>query len=79
MVRKAGPIEHKKLPNGKLSPFYLIRFDKHGEGETPKSKDHLLKTLEIGDYTDVYLFSHGWENNPKRARYHPENARSLRS
>lgn len=67
MARTVGPIEHKTLPDGTKTPFYLVRFDKDGLCESPRTREHLLRALANGEYTDVFVFSHGWNNTPKQA------------
>jgi len=48
---------------GITAPFYILPFDKKGRCEAPLTRDHLLRTLEEGSYTHVFLFSHGWNND----------------
>lgn len=67
MARKVGPIEIRQLPNGQRVPFYVIRYDENGECESPRTRDHLFEELRKGDYTEVFVFSHGWNNTPKEA------------
>lgn len=42
-------------------PFYVIEFDKHGNCTSPRALDHLVETSKTK--TDVFLFSHGWNND----------------
>jgi hypothetical protein len=42
-------------------PFYVIQFDKHGKCTSPAALDHLVETSRAK--TDVFLFSHGWNND----------------
>jgi hypothetical protein len=42
-------------------PFYVIQFDKHGNCTSPSALDHLVEMSKIK--TDVFLFSHGWNND----------------
>lgn len=62
-----GPLERFRLPDGTEVPFYVMKFDKRGTCVTPRSRDHLTGELERGGVTDVYLFSHGWNNSPTNA------------
>ncbi|MEM1436999.1 MAG: hypothetical protein AAGG11_23325 [Pseudomonadota bacterium] len=65
-----GPIESYPLPEGGMAPLYVLKFDKDGICTTPRSRARLLQEIEAGQYTDVYLFSHGWNNTPKNAIKH---------
>jgi len=42
-------------------PYYVLPFDKNGVCEGPQTKTHLLEHL--AGVTDVFVFSHGWNNN----------------
>jgi pimeloyl-ACP methyl ester carboxylesterase len=58
----AGPYKLVPLGNGKSAPLYLIDFDKEGRSEGPLTRKHLLDTVSGGDFTDIYVLSHGWNN-----------------
>ena len=58
-----GPYRVVRTPDGAELPFYIIPFDKHGRCEGPRTHDHLLHRVAAGDLTDVFLFSHGWNND----------------
>jgi hypothetical protein len=62
-----GPLDYYDLPDGTIAPFYVIKFDKRGICVTPKTRASLADTLHDGAITDLYLFSHGWNNSPKEA------------
>jgi hypothetical protein len=47
--------------------MYVIPFDKEGRCEGPRTRDALLEEARTGGYTDIYLFSHGWNNDWKVA------------
>jgi hypothetical protein len=49
--------------NGLEFPYYIIPFDKRGLCEAPRTRDHLLKETSEKDFTDVFVFSHGWNND----------------
>jgi hypothetical protein len=49
------------------APFYALRFDKQGRSESPLTQQDLLDRLRTGAFTDVYVFSHGWNNDYERA------------
>lgn len=63
----AGPLKTITLDDGFEMPYYVIPFDKNGVVKAPATRDSLLEdfTDHTGDhaYTDVYLFSHGWNND----------------
>jgi len=61
----AGPYRHVQLPDGVEVPYYIIPFDKKGRCEGPKTRRHLIDHSK--EYTDIYLFSHGWNNDWKTA------------
>jgi hypothetical protein len=42
-------------------PFYVIQFDKDGNCTSPAALDHLIATSR--NKTDVFVFSHGWNND----------------
>jgi hypothetical protein len=58
-----GPYRHIRLSDGTDVPYYIIPFDKQGRCEGPETRKHLLETARTGGFTDVFLFSHGWNND----------------
>lgn len=56
-----GPWKTVSGPGGSTAPFYMIRYDKRGACMSPASLDHLVEAA--ADATDVFLFSHGWNND----------------
>ncbi len=58
-----GPYETVETPDGLRVPYYIIPFDKRGVCEGPGTREALIKELRQGEYTNVYLFSHGWNND----------------
>ncbi len=56
-----GPYRWIALPDGSKLPYYIIPFDKKGRCEGPQTLNHLLNGC--ADRSDVYLFSHGWNND----------------
>jgi hypothetical protein len=44
-------------------PLYLLQFDEHGVLISPEARAEVLAKVQNGDYRDVYLFSHGWNND----------------
>ena len=47
---------------GTAVPWYVIPFDERGRCKSPVTRSYLMKALEAGDFTHVFLFSHGWNN-----------------
>lgn len=64
---------YRTLPDSDLK-YHLISFEKNGKerADDPDGVDgsmsaRILETLKAGDFTDVFLFSHGWLNDVPRA------------
>src|SRR5574340_878637 len=57
------PNFHVTLPDGFRAPFYALRFDAEGRSMGPRTQQHLVDALGGGTHTDIYLFSHGWNND----------------
>jgi hypothetical protein len=57
-----GPYETFPLQSGNSVPLYLITFDKTGQCQSPLTLAHLLEEAGMGKYTDVHVFSHGWNS-----------------
>lgn len=57
-----GPYREVDVAGGGTAPFYVIPFDEDGVCTGPVTRQHLLDTLGRGASTDVFLFSHGWNN-----------------
>lgn len=56
-----GPYRTLNLPEGGTFPYYIIPYDKEGFCEGPKTLEHLLN--HCSEYSDIFLFSHGWNND----------------
>ena len=63
MALTPGPYLEVPIKPGETAPFYALRFDKHGRSEGPLTQQHAIDALAAGGFTDVYLFSHGWNND----------------
>ncbi|MEO8409426.1 MAG: hypothetical protein ABI478_02560, partial [Propionivibrio sp.] len=61
----AGPYRTLTTVDGDACPYYIIPFDKDGRCEGPRTRDHLLDAAAA--YSDIFLFSHGWNNDWKAA------------
>jgi pimeloyl-ACP methyl ester carboxylesterase len=57
-----GPYREVDVAGGGKAPFYVIPFDEDGVCTGPVTRQHLLDALRQGFHTDVFLFSHGWNN-----------------
>ena len=55
-----GPYEQIPMANGQTADLYLLRYDGDGRLLSPRTDAMLRQALP--DATDVYLFSHGWNN-----------------
>jgi hypothetical protein len=64
----AGPFEQVQVGGGHVVDLYLLRFSDDGRLLSPQAQRHLVDHL--GDYTEVFLFSHGWNNNFNDALAH---------
>ena len=60
---QVAPYRRIPLRDGATAPFYILRFDKAGCCESPRTRAHALAALTAGTYTDVFVFSHGWNND----------------
>jgi hypothetical protein len=57
----AGPYRTLTTPEGAAFPYYIMPFDADGICTGPLTRAHLLANLQ--GVTDIYLFSHGWNND----------------
>jgi hypothetical protein len=55
------PVRTVEGPEGIRAPFYVLPFDKGGTCVAPVSRDLLARAAL--DSTDVFVFSHGWNND----------------
>jgi hypothetical protein len=44
-------------------PFWLLAFDKRGIPEDPGEIERLISGLKAAQITDLFIFSHGWNND----------------
>lgn len=58
-----GPYRNIQLPDGTTVPYYIIPYDKRGICEGPLTLQHLLNSVKQDAYTDIFIFSHGWNND----------------
>ncbi len=59
----AGPYRTIRLADGQDVPYYIVPFDKRGVCVGPQTRAHLVEAVRAGDYSDIFLFSHGWNND----------------
>ncbi|HEY6411243.1 MAG TPA: hypothetical protein VIY29_27605, partial [Ktedonobacteraceae bacterium] len=59
----AGPYRTIQIDNGQQAPFYILPFDEQGLCQGPLTQAQLLSTVQVDTYTDIFLFSHGWNND----------------
>lgn len=62
-----APLPQIEAPDGSMVPFRVVTFDKEGECTSPETRDALVAYLAEGDITDVFVFSHGWNNDWRAA------------
>lgn len=58
-----GPYLSLSCPDAPPAPFYILPFDKRGVCEAPVTRSRLLEDAATGRYTDIFIFSHGWNND----------------
>jgi hypothetical protein len=63
----AGPYRMLPLPGGGSAPWYIAPFDRHGTSTGPKTRDTLIEHAANGGFTDIFVFSHGWNNTWEQA------------
>jgi hypothetical protein len=62
-VLTPGPYIQVPISSEVTAPFYALRYDERGRSTGPLTESHLADALASGDFTDVFLFSHGWNND----------------
>jgi hypothetical protein len=58
-----GPYRTLSLDDATAVPYYVIPFDKGGRCSGPETRSHLVNAVKQARFTDVFLFSHGWNND----------------
>ena len=58
-----GPYKSVTLKDDLTAPWYIIPFDKLGTCTAPLTWKHLLGSVAADGFSDVFLFSHGWNND----------------
>ena len=57
-----GPYRVISGPAGDI-PWYMVSFDRNGRCTAPRTAQELVERAASDGYTDVVVFSHGWNNN----------------
>jgi hypothetical protein len=65
-VLPVGPYKILKTAVGEM-PWYMMPFDRDGVCTGPETRKHLMAAVAKEPFTDIYLFSHGWNNDWKDA------------
>lgn len=60
-ILPAGPFD-RILADEDTAPLYLLSFDKTGWLRDPSTVEDLVQRIHSKDFSDVYLLSHGWNN-----------------
>ena len=60
-ILPAGPFD-RILADEDTAPLYLLSFDKTGWLHDPSTVEYLVQRIHSKDFSDVYLLSHGWNN-----------------
>ena len=58
-----GPYETLEVPGVGAVPWYVLPFNKNGRSTGPQTRDDLIARVGREGFTDVFLFSHGWNND----------------
>jgi hypothetical protein len=58
----AGPYRVVPGPAGDV-PWYMVSFDRNGRCTAPRTSQELVERAASGRYSDVVVFSHGWNND----------------
>ena len=59
----AGPYELVDIGLAEKAPLYIISFDEHGVCTSPQTRAALVADAAGGGFTNLFLFSHGWNND----------------
>lgn len=58
-----GPYQMVAIDNDTQAPFYILPFDEQGRCQAPLTQNQLLSAARNEAFTDVFLFSHGWNTD----------------
>jgi hypothetical protein len=48
---------------GARNPFWILQYDKKGASRSPETLEQVRKAAASGRFTDIVVFSHGWNND----------------
>lgn len=68
--RQPGPFTEIAVSGETSVPLYLIPFDKEGRCIGPRTLEHMLDAAGSNRFTDVHIYSHGWNNVFREAVTH---------
>lgn len=66
----AGPFSTLPSAEGLHVPLYLISFDEEGKCTSPQMLEALHADARSGKYSDIHIYSHGWNNVFQEALRH---------
>jgi len=58
-----GPYREIPIGNGVTAPWFIVPFDKEGVCTAPVTRATLVAEVRSGKYTNIFIFSHGWNND----------------
>ncbi len=67
-----GPFRTVTLGNT-VMPWYMTSYDRRGRCTSPRTAQEVVDRAASGSYTDVVLFSHGWNNDWAQSTSHYES------
>jgi len=65
-----GPYRIVSGQDGDRIPWYVVPFDRTGRCTGPRTADAAVEEATSGRFTDVVIFSHGWNNTWQQATGH---------
>jgi hypothetical protein len=58
-----GPYSYVETADGEQAPWYIMPFDKGGRCQAPRTRADLMSAIGREPFSDIYIFSHGWNND----------------
>ncbi|MGH8903427.1 MAG: hypothetical protein ACRDYA_17585 [Egibacteraceae bacterium] len=62
-----GPYRTLQTGEGVSVPYYIVPFDEEGRCSGPRTRAELVARVGAGSFSDIFVFSHGWNNGWKQA------------
>jgi hypothetical protein len=50
-------------------PFWILNFDEDGQPRSPSDTDRFVEEVAAQNLSDLFIFSHGWNNDPATAMW----------